>query len=154
MTGDEGHIVAQWPELLRDRIDQVLVIAHGEIRTPDAALKEYVADDGELAGAMEENHVAGRVAGAVEAFQLKIADGDRLALFQPAVRRHVAHRPRQAEHLRLVFQLIEQHLVGLVRPDDLDAQRLLQFHRSACMVDMAMRQPDRLKNNVVFRKYP
>ena len=85
MTGDKGYIVAQWPELLRDRIDQVLVIAHGKIRTPDAALKENVADDGKLAGPMEENHVAGRMAGAVDDLQRQIAHSNGVAIFEPAV---------------------------------------------------------------------
>ena len=55
MAGNEGHIVAQRPELLGDRVDQVLVVAHRKIGAPDAALEEHVAHHGELARAVEEH---------------------------------------------------------------------------------------------------
>jgi hypothetical protein len=58
--------------------------------------------------------------------------------------------PGNTEHARLVLQPLEQHLVGLVRTDDLDAKRLLQVHRPAGMVDMAVRQPDRIDDDAVF----
>jgi len=68
-----------------------------------------------------------------------------LAFGQEAVRHAVAHRIRQAETLGLVLQIVEQRLVGHMRADDVDAERFLQFHRAAGMIDMPMRDPDRAR---------
>ena len=43
----------------------------------------------------------------------------------------------------MVLEIGKQRPIGLMRADDLDAERILQFHRAAGMVDMAMRDPDR-----------
>ena len=48
MPRNKRHIIAQWPQLLRDRIDQVLMIAAREIGAADAALEYHVADNRQL----------------------------------------------------------------------------------------------------------
>ena len=79
-----------------------------------------------------------------------LAERDRLALVEEAVRHAVAHGVADAEPLGLVLDIVEQRLVRLVRADDLDAERFLQLHRAAGMVDMAMRQPDRRRLDAVL----
>ena len=44
MPRNKRHIIAQRPQLLRDRINQILMIAAWEIGAADAALKYHIAD--------------------------------------------------------------------------------------------------------------
>ncbi len=46
MAGDEGDVVPERPELLADRPDEQLVIAARQVRAPDRAPEQHVADDG------------------------------------------------------------------------------------------------------------
>src|SRR6516225_7683124 len=85
VAGDEGHVVAERPELAGDRVDQVLVAAAWEVGAADRAGEEYVADLGEPGLAVEEHHVAGRVAGAVVDLPFRLAEGDGIAIVQPAI---------------------------------------------------------------------
>jgi hypothetical protein len=71
------------------------------------------------------------------------AERHGLAFAQEPVGHAVAYGTGDAVTPALVFQIVEQRLVGLMRPDDLDAERFLQLHRAAGMVDVAMRYPDR-----------
>src|SRR5690606_18616539 len=48
VSGQKNRVVAERPELLRDRIDQLPVVAAREIGAADRALKEDVSDDREL----------------------------------------------------------------------------------------------------------
>src|SRR5690606_21803338 len=64
VTRHERHLVAQWPELAGDRVEQVLVVAHREVGAADRAGEQHVADESEASRTVEEHHVAGRVAGA------------------------------------------------------------------------------------------
>src|SRR5690606_3146783 len=73
VSRNESHLVAEWPELAGDRLDQVLVIAHREVGPSDRAGEEDVADEGEPGRAMEERHVSWRVPRAVEHFEPVLA---------------------------------------------------------------------------------
>lgn len=48
MTGNEGHVITQRPELLGDSVDQILMIAAREIGASDGSLKYNVADHRQL----------------------------------------------------------------------------------------------------------
>ena len=95
-----------------------------------------------LAARIVVDDMARRMAGAMQHLEHMLAERHRLAFAEEAVGRAVAHGIGQPEALRLVLQIGEQRAVGLMRPDDLDAQRLLELHRAAGMVDMAMGDPD------------
>ena len=84
VAGHECHAIAQWPKFLGYRIEQVLMVAHGEIGAPDAALEQDVPNEGEIGRPVEKHHVAGRVAGAMENFHRHLTKTDGIAIVQPA----------------------------------------------------------------------
>src|SRR5215469_18212346 len=59
----EAHFVAERPESLRDRADEVAVIAAGKVGAPHRAREEHVADQRQPDALVEEHDVAGRMAG-------------------------------------------------------------------------------------------
>ena len=69
MTGNEDGIAAERPQLARNRVDQVLMIAHREIGAADRSLENHIADNGELRRRMVEHDMARRVARAVAHLQ-------------------------------------------------------------------------------------
>src|SRR3984893_5503360 len=81
------------------------------------------------------------MAGAVQDVEAQFADRNSFALLEPAVRREIAHaghaEPRAARH-----HIIEQELVGDVRADDVNLQRVPQLGGAADMIDMTMGEPD------------
>ena len=46
MAGHKAHIIAKRPKLLRDAVQQVLMIAFGKICPPDRAAKQHIANKG------------------------------------------------------------------------------------------------------------
>src|SRR4051794_23620574 len=86
MAGYEGGLVAHRPQPRRDRVDQLLLVAALEIPAAHGAFEQHVADQRELRLRMMEYDVAGRVAGAVTDVEGQIADGDLVAVHEPAVR--------------------------------------------------------------------
>ena len=71
-------------------------IAAREVGAADGALEQHVADLGEPRLAVEEDHMAGRVAGAVVDLELGLAEGHRVAVVEPAVGREaprLGHAP-------------------------------------------------------------
>src|SRR6476646_2416208 len=89
------------------------MIAVREVRASDRSLKQDVADDRESRGRVDEYDMAGRMSGAVKHVEAVTADGDRVALFEPAVRQHVPH-PREAVGPGLLFDPLKQEAVPLV----------------------------------------
>mgnify|MGYP006345466387 CR=1 FL=1 len=48
VAGDEGHVIAERPQLLRDGIEQLLVIAAREIGATNRSLKQHIAHNRKL----------------------------------------------------------------------------------------------------------
>ena len=117
VAGDEDGLVAHGPEPFGDGGDQGRVIATGEVAAADTAREQHVADEGALDGRGVEDHMAGRVAGAVAHVQGFPADLHRVAIGQPARGREVFRR-RKAEHLALLGQAADPELVAWMRADD------------------------------------
>src|SRR6185437_3584374 len=61
------------------------MVAAGEVRPADGATEQDVADESDLGALVEQDHMAGRVAGAMADAQLDLAHGDRVPILQPAV---------------------------------------------------------------------
>lgn len=61
------------------------MVAAGKISAADRSLEQYVADLGETGLPVEENHVSGRVAGAVPDLKLSFADLHGIAFAEPTV---------------------------------------------------------------------
>lgn len=65
MARHESDFIAQRKEPLADRGNELVVVAAGKIRAPDGALKEHISHKRDFRGLMDEDDMAGRVAGAV-----------------------------------------------------------------------------------------
>ena len=149
MAGDEGRLAAHRPQLLGDRFDQMLVVAHREVPAADRALEQYVADDRQLRFRMLEDDVAGRVAGAVADVEGQLADRGRVTVFQPAVglERLAFYSPA----LPVLVEARDPEAVGLVRTLDRDAQLLREDTRRPAMVDVTVGQQDLLDGDALLR---
>src|SRR3546814_9321432 len=85
MPRQKGRVAAKRPQLARNRIEQLLVVAARKVGAPDRSLKDHVADDRELRRRMMKHDMPRRVPRTVDDVDLKIAAGDRIAIDQPAV---------------------------------------------------------------------
>lgn len=81
------------------------------------------------------------VARTVAYVQAAMADGDRMAIVQPAGGGERQGR-RQSKYLALLGKCINPELVSRVWADDGDIQLLRQLPGTTCMVDMGVREPD------------
>lgn len=125
------------------------MIAARKIGTPDRALEQHVADEGQLRIGLIEHHVAGGVAGAVQHIETQRADLDRIAVFQPAIRRERLDR-REPEQLGLTRQQIKPELLVALRALDGHTERVAQFRRRADVVEMAVGEQDFFQCEAAF----
>ena len=88
--------------------------------------------------------MTGRVAGAVPHLQRVAAQGDGVAVVQPASGCE-GLRGRKAKALALHRQAVDPELVALVRTNDGQRQPLGQLAGAASMVDVGVGEPDLLK---------
>jgi len=150
VSRDEGDVIAQRPQLGGDRRQQGLMIAAQEVGAPDRALKQHVADLGEAGLAVEEDHMARRVAGAVEDLPPRLAQRQHVAVVQPP-RGGEAAGLGQAVFLTLRGNQIDPELVLRVRPHDVEAGLFLHLGGGAGMVQMAVRDPDGVQRQTAPR---
>ena len=80
MSGQQGHIVSQWPDTFTYRLQQGLVITPGEIRPADRTLENHIANDRDPILFMHEDDVPRGVTRAVVDLQLLIAEPDLICL--------------------------------------------------------------------------
>ena len=70
--------------------------------------------------------------------QHKVADPHLIAFLEPAIGLHIARTRTARTRAQNLDHMIEQKLVGAVRPLDGDAELFLEVGRRADMVDMPM----------------
>ena len=141
----EGRVATKRPQLLRDRIEQLLVIAARKVGAADRSLEQHIADDRQLRRSMVKHHMTGRVAGAVDHVERQFAHRHRVAMLQPAVRREAFcdHPPARA----VIIQLVDPEAVILVRAFDFEAQLLGQHPGLPAMVEMPVGDEDLLQRD-------
>ena len=144
MAGDEDRLVAHGPQTLHDGVDQLLMVALGEVRAAYAAGKQHIADKGAVDLRRVEDHMAGRVAGAVAHVQRFLADGHGVAVMQPA-RGHKGVGVGKAEHGALLGQAVDPELVAFMRADDGQGVLGRELAGASGMVDMGVGDPDGLE---------
>lgn len=145
----EGHVVAQWQQLGLDRVDQVGVVALREVGAADAAGKQHIAHEGMAGAFVEEHHVAGRVAGAVQHLERVLADADLVAVVQPSCGREVFGL-WEAEHLALLGQAVDPELVTGVWTDDRQVELARQRAGAARVVDVRVGEPKGLEDQAAL----
>ena len=85
VSRDKLNIVSQRVQVFTDGFDQRIETAFGKIGAANGAGKKNIPRNGDFAWCMEENDMAGRMTGAVKYLQCFVADGNRIALTEPAV---------------------------------------------------------------------
>ena len=85
VAGDEADVVAIGPQTPGDRRDQRVEVAARKVGAADRSLEQHVADEGDPQVRIDEDHVAGRVPGAMPHRERDVADADRVAVLEPAV---------------------------------------------------------------------
>ena len=149
VAGDEDGVVAHGPQALGDAVDELLVVALGEVGAADAAGKQHIAHEGVARAFVEEHHVAGGVAGAVQHFERVLANADLVAIFQPSGGGEQLGL-REAEHLALLGQAVDPELVAGVRADDGQVELARQRAGAARVVDVRVREPQGLEEQAAL----
>jgi len=126
-------LITHWPKPLCDAVDQVLVVALGEICAADAACKQDIAHKGASYVRRIKHHVAGRVPGAVAHLEGVGPQCHRVFVVKPA---RGFKRPcrREAIARRGHSQAINPKLIACMRADDGQVQALCQVCGGAGMV--------------------
>src|SRR5690606_33115031 len=151
VPGHEGHVIAERPELAGDRANQGGVIAAREVGAADRALEQHVADDREPRLAMEEHHMPGRVAGAVQHLETLGAELDGVAILEPTIR-FEGLQPCEAETLALLRQLIDPERIFALRAFERHAEALRELGRLSAVIDVTVREEDLLEARTGLRE--
>lgn len=124
------------------------MVAAREVGAADRTGEQHVADDREPMRAAEEHDVARRVPRAVIDLERFLAEGERVAVGEPAVRLERFGR-RKAEALALHRQLFDPEALVFVRPLDRHAVMRGEPLRARAMVDVAVREQHLLDLHVL-----
>jgi hypothetical protein len=143
VAGDKLNIVAKWPEFASDAVEQLLVIAFGKVGAADAAFEQEVTDKGDFRWPVDDCHVAWRMARAMDDLKNVARQLQRIAIIEIAGGQAIFIAAGLPIFGPLRHNIVKQPLVILVRPDDVHAIVARQFLRPACMIEVAMREPDR-----------
>lgn len=149
VAGNEAHIIAEGKQLFTDGMHQRVEVSLGKIGAADRALKQHVAHHGDPGDGIEEHHMSGCVAGAMENLQSLVADGDGIAVLQPAVGREAVGE-RKAEHPALLRQFVDPEAVLALRPFDGQVLLARQCRDAAHMVEVPVGAEDFLQRDALF----
>ncbi len=149
MAAEEGDVVAERHELVADGVEQCVRVAIGEVDAADGALEEHVADHGDRVGAVDEDDVAGRMAGAVQDVEVMAGELEAVAFGEEPVGANIAGAG-DAEALALGLQLIEQEGVARVRAFERDGERLAQLVGATGVIDMPVGEQDPFDGQAEF----
>jgi len=141
MARHEGDIVTEWPQLGHDRIHQGLGVAAGKICPPDRALEQDVTDLSKSGGTVEEDDMAGGMAGTVADLPYRLTQSDRVALIKPSGRCK-ASGFWHAIGLSLRRDAVYPELIFRVWADYIDAGFFLHFRCTAGMIQVPVSDPD------------
>ena len=158
VAAQEGDVVAERQQLVRDRAQQRVVVAVGEVGAPDRAAEQHVADEREAAPPADEHEVAGACGPGSAGPRTRGSPTlePRRPRLEPAVGQHVARVRVMPKRLPLPREPLEQEAVALIRALDRDRARraarrppvaacssaLLQRRGAAGVVDVAVGQED------------
>ena len=143
VSAHERDVVAERKQLRRDRPEQHVGVAIGEIGPPHRTAEQRVADLGEARLPFDEDDMPRRVSRDMQDVEPVRSDRDDIAFDEEARGRDPTHA-RQAKARRVLLQHGEQERVGLPGPLDRrrPRQHVLQLGGSSGMIDMTMGQQD------------
>jgi hypothetical protein len=135
MAWYEFNIVTQRPQALFNAVDQRLMIASGEIGASDGTLEQDITDNGDSITFVKKDHMARRVARAVQDIELLLANGDAVTLIQPSVGFEYLGGG-EPEHLALFRHCLDPEPVLFMWTFDYQAPSSGQFTYATGMIDM------------------
>lgn len=148
MPRDKSHI-AQRPKFFHDGLNKLSRIASRKIRAADGASEQYIPDESQIVLLAKENHMPGRMPGAMNNIPFGFAHFHLVAVAQPAIRRKGIHA------VDLVLRGVRGNALdpkGIFLRGSLNrrARGGLQGLRAAAMIQMAVRQPDFFNLDALF----
>ena len=93
---------------------QFVEVAAGKVGTADAALEQYVAGEHAVLCRAVVHQAARRVSRHVDGFQLRMAEGDDVAVVQVSAQRYGRFRQLETEHAALFGCFVNPELIRLV----------------------------------------
>ena len=143
MTRHKTDVITDRKQLLADRVNQLLVIPHGEVSTANRSGKNHVTHPGQLRLSMQKYDVPRCVSGAVNHLKGLFTHGDDVAILQPAIGRKRLGA-REARHFTPLRQLVDPEAVTLLGAFHGHRQLLAQHVRRGAVIKMPMSQQDLL----------
>src|SRR3546814_5460798 len=105
VAGQEDGVAAERPQLPRDRIEQLPVVAARKVRAADRTLEQHVADDRQLRRRVVEDDMARRVPRTMDDIEGQVADRHRIAVVQPRSEEHTSELQSLMRNSYAVFCL-------------------------------------------------
>ena len=139
MAWNEFDLVTERKQFFADGVNQRGMVAARKVGTSNRAGKKHIANSGEPRLPMKEHDVARRMAGAVNHFERLLAEGNGIAVFQPAIR-HEGFNRWKAVGTCLLRQILQKEEILLMWPLDTDAKSLRQNTGRRRVIEMTMRQ--------------
>jgi thiol-disulfide isomerase/thioredoxin len=152
MPRDEAHVVTERKQFVADGCQQRRVVPARKVGAADRTLEQHVADEREPRLPLEEHHMAGSVARAMQHIEMHATDLNAVAFFQPLIGCERLYR-RKTEQFGLLWQAVEPELLFALRADNRDAERFPQFGCCSDMVDMAMGQKNTFQPEIALRDF-
>jgi hypothetical protein len=141
VSGDKDGVIPHGPQAFADAAEQLGMVAARKIGATYAPGKQHVAHKGAPGLGAEKHHMAGRMPRAMAHQQRALAQGDGIAIGQPASG-YKRLGSRKSKHRTLLGQSVNPVLVSRVRAYDGQRQLRSQLRCSTRMVDVRMGEPN------------
>src|SRR3546814_20754826 len=109
-SSDLDGVAAERPQLPRDRIEQLPVVAARKVRAADRTLEQHVADDRQLRRRVVEDDMARRVTRTMDDIEGQVADRHRIAVVQQIGRAAGRERVGQYVSISVVAVSLEHNI--------------------------------------------
>ena len=137
MPWHERDIVAKWPELRCNRLDERWQVSARKVGAPDRTFEQYVADERQPMSFVKEYNVTRRVPGAMANLHPDVTETDFIAAYEIAIRYKTFHYP-ETETPSLLRELVDPELVLDVRSFDGYLETFSEFSGCAAVIDMTV----------------
>ena len=117
MSADDRDVISQGQKLFSDRLEQLPLIASGEIGTADRAGEQHVTDDRQTLRRTEKDDASRRMPRTMQDLERQLSNLHLISIFQPSVRLHVRGVP-DAEGASAVGDVLQQKQIVPVGPLD------------------------------------
>src|SRR5579872_2186482 len=147
VSWEDNQVVVKRIELLADGFDNLLIVAAGEVGTPNAAIEQCIAAK-DAVGFAHQTDATGGMTGCMQDCQRKRTKGKDIALLQKNIWFSMHKRRGTAKHLRSALICVHIDIIWMNR----QRHRIDRAHgvNSADMVYVTMRIDDIFGDKVQF----